>query len=928
MFHRFRFTQTSQIRLNHNWSSACRTRRIATRTCTVTFNLSTFQPFNLSTFQPFNLQPTMQLILTHNYSDFDAVAAQLAAARLYPGAVPLLSRQLNENVREFTALNAEELPFVRSIEPGEAIERIILVDTATLPPLAALTEQGTIPTTIIDHHPLDRDLQSHEELIAEAVGATVSILVQRLIARGQTLTPIEATLMLLGIYEDTGSLSVPGTREVDVACAAWLLGQGARIGAVSEYLRRPLSHAQEQLMRMVDANLRVEEIAGWTALFGWAQIDDAAPEISPLAHRLRDLYAPGIVVLAIGISDSGTQLVLRANAQAIDIGAIAAELGGGGHPAAAAAFVRETPPEAVLADVAARIRARVRPALTAADLMTTRVRTAPLDATVGQAEELLIRYSHSALPVVDAAGIVHGLIARRDLDRALRHGLRDAPLTRYLWHGPPLIAPGASVAEVRRALTAEGEHIDHAGRILVVDGERRLLGIITRADLLRTLETGRSSDVDGHADCTDELERFLDPHLLTLVREAAAMAERRRSALYIVGGIVRDMLLGRRRGDLDLVVEGDAIGLAAELAQLWGGRTRSHAQFGTATLELPAGRGPGDGAIPMTLDFVMARTEFYEQPSALPDVEAASLRHDLHRRDFTINTLAVCLNPSRYGRLYDFYGGRSDLRRRLIRVLHNLSFIDDPTRILRAARLAARLGFAIEPRTRALIADALEQEIFRRTTPQRIVHEICLLLAEPEPERAIALLDELGVLQRLHPELHAPPDLPQRFAMARHTGFHDTPLPDLYLALLLYDQPAEVRAALVSSFNPPTATARQLHDIGALKQRSAALRASDLPDSRLDALLHGIDPVALRAAQLIATGDEAPVAERIAHYLDDLRALRPAIDGHFIRALGVPESPLIGALLAELRSAILDGALPTPADQQAWMRERIAQLKK
>ncbi|HMO57251.1 MAG TPA: CBS domain-containing protein [Roseiflexaceae bacterium] len=862
----------------------------------------------------------MQIILTHSYSDFDAVAAQFAAARIYPDAIPILSRQLNENVREYVALHAEELPFVRLIDAPSTVTHVILVDTAVIPVLAGF-DPAQAAVTIIDHHGFNRDLEAHEQLIIEDVGATTTILVRRMIERGITVTPVEATLLLLGIYEDTGSLSLPGTREADVACAAWLFGQGARVEAIGEYLRRPLTVAQEQLMRQIDAQLHVEEIAGWNALFGWGEIDGAVPEISPLAQRLRDLYAPAILVLAVGIGGSGTQLVLRADAQALDIGALAAEFGGGGHPAAAAAFVRDTAPTIVLADVVQRIRTRVQPALLARDLMTTLVHTAPLDATVGEAEELLARYGHGALPVVDADRVVHGMIARRDLDRALRHGLHDAALTRYLWQGPPLIAPDTSISEVRRALTIEGQRIDHAGRLLVVDPQQRLLGIITRADLLRTLEHGRTSDIDGHADATDELKQFLDPPLLAIIREAAAVAEQRGTAIYIVGGVVRDMLLGRRRGDLDLVVEGDAIGLAAELARRRGGRVRGHAQFGTATLELTA---PMVG-VPLSLDFVMARTEFYERPSALPDVEAASLRHDLHRRDFTINTLAVCLNPSRYGRLYDFYGGRRDLQRGLVRVLHNLSFIDDPTRVLRAARLAARLGFTIEPRTRALINDAVEQEIFRRTTPQRIVHEICLLLAEPEPERALSLLIEQGVVASLLAGFQAPPDFAQRFSRARRAAFRDLPLPRLYLALLFVDHADPVIDALIVRYHPPLAESRMLRSIAVFHACRAEVMQAELAASRLDAMLHAVDPVVLRAAQLVYEQTAPQLVRRLVQYLDHLRQVRPAVDGRYIRSLGVAEGPQIGRLLAGLRAALLDGDVVEPEEQQRWIRRRIGE---
>ncbi|MFO7170091.1 MAG: CBS domain-containing protein [Chloroflexota bacterium] len=867
----------------------------------------------------------MELILTHSYTDFDALASQLAAARLYRRALPVLNPQLNENVREFAALHAEELPFVRAEDlPDEPIERLILVDTNDPPRLPRLGD-ATVPTLIIDHHRPERPPAAHEELVYADTGANTTILVQQLMEHGLQLTPVEATLLLLGIYEDTGSLSQPGTRQEDVACAAWLLGQGARIEALGEFLRRPLNPEQEALLQQLVANMRVAEFDGWTALFAWARATGSVPQLSPLAHHLRDLYQPALLALAVEMSDAGCQLILRANGEAVDAGAIAAQFGGGGHRAAAAAYVEGRSATDLLREVEAAARRLAQPAVTAADIMTRPARTVPLRATVGEAEELMARYGHSALPVVDEAGVVRGLISRRDLDRALRHGLRSAPLARYMWHGPTTLPPDTPLHTVRQALAADNG--ERTGRVLVVDQERRLLGIVTRADLLRHWEGARAADIGAHDTLADELERFLRPEMLALLRHAAQVAEERGWGLYVVGGPVRDMLLGRPPEDLDLVVEGDAIGLAEALAGELGGAVRSHAQFGTATLELGSGYGRGargqNGSEPppLTLDFVTARTEFYERPAALPDVEAASLRHDLHRRDFTINTLAVCLNPSRYGRLYDFYGGRSDLGRGLIRVLHNLSFIDDPTRILRAARLAARLGFTIEPRTRALIADALEHDVLGRTTPQRIVHELRLILREEQPERALALLDELGVLRALHPALRWTPDLAAQFARARAAPPPDVSLADLYLGLIVYPLSADAREALIERYKPAAPQARLLRDISALQERIALLQQPGVPDSVVDRTLHGLSDGALRAAQL---AEPEPIAAIIGRYLDQLRHVRLALGGSFLKELGLRPGPRYRELLADLRAAVLDGVVSTPEEQREWMRGRVS----
>jgi tRNA nucleotidyltransferase (CCA-adding enzyme) len=549
------------------------------------------------------------------------------------------------------------------------------------------------------------------------------------------------------------------------------------------------------------------------------------------------------------------------------------------------------------------------PELRAETLMTRAIRTIPVDATIAQATAAQIRSGHQALPVIDANRVVHGLIGQRDLDLAMRHELGEALLANYMWRRPRLVAPETPLDELRRAL------LNDEGRsnacLLVVDAQQHLLGIITRADLLRAWAATQPHE-EPHTDTSAVLERFLPAAIINILRQAAAQAEQRNEQLYLVGGAVRDMLLDRQPGDLDLVVEGDAIGLAEALAERLAGRVRSYLPFRTATLaiDLPTG-------MPIMLDFVTARKEFYQQPAALPEVDPASLRHDLHRRDFTINTLAICLNPSRYGRLYDFYGGQQDLQQRLVRVLHNLSFIDDPTRILRAARLAARLGCTIEPRTRALITDAVKRNLIGRTTPQRILTELLLVLAEPEPEHALALMDELAILPAICPSLIYSPDLPIWFQAARQLTLSPDQLVTLNLALLAYSSTPTLRARCITRYRLPTQQAQVLQDLGATQKAVPLLTEQNLPNSQIDRLLHDLHPIALTAAQIA----EPSAAHAIQRYQTLLHSIQLDINGDDLRALGLTPGPHFRRLLNDLRAARLDGIVATREEQLDWIRQ-------
>ena len=858
----------------------------------------------------------MELIVTHSHTDFDGLGAQLAAHKLFPHALPLLNNRLRDNVAAFVAQYREHLPFVREDElPDQPVSRLIVVDTPEAGALRMLGNQAT-PTLIIDHHPRSHPPRPHEELIYAEVGAATSMLVERLANAEVTLSVVEATLMLLGIYDDTGNLTYTSTRQQDVAAAAWLLGQGARLEALGEFLRHPLSAEQDRIFQQLDRSIQHIEIGGWNVLLASAQVDADAPQLSSLAEKLRDLYTPAVTALAISTGYHGTQIILRANSEALDVGELARSFGGGGHAAAAAAYVRDRSADALLLSLEQALRRDIRPARSAADIMSRPVVTAPLDATIAEVDVLLVQSGHNTLPVIDAVGALKGVITRRDVTNAIRYNRGDAPVTRYMCHSPPALAPTAARAMLHQHLVEADEK--QLNCVVITDSQRRPIGMITPVDLLRA----RSGEPRNEQPLGAVLDQFLPPTLLALLKTAAVVAEERGMSLYVVGGTVRDMLLRRVAGDLDLLVEGDAIALAEALAEQWGSVMHSHAAFGTATLEIGGQTFANPTPDALTLDFITARREFYPAPAALPQVDAASLRDDLRRRDFTINTLAICLNPARYGQLYDFYGGRRDLQRQVIRVLHGLSFLDDPTRILRAARLAARLGFTVEPHTRALIEDALEYAIFERITPQRMFNELRLVLAESDPARVLVLLSAWGVLRALHPELHWNAALANQFAAAQTAAFHDADLDHVELALLLAPLSSAARAEISARFQPPAALQRIIGALDTAQQRLPDLRADALANSTLDRLLHGIGATALRALHLREGGI---VAERIDHYLQVLRLTKTELNGDDVLRLGIAPGPAIGRVLAHLRAAKLDGLAPTRADEEAWLHQHCQQ---
>ncbi|MEA3345511.1 MAG: hypothetical protein U9Q78_04600 [Chloroflexota bacterium] len=416
----------------------------------------------------------------------------------------------------------------------------------------------------------------------------------------------------------------------------------------------------------------------------------------------------------------------------------------------------------------------------------------------------------------------------------------------------------------------------------------------------------------------------LPSSLFNLLREASQIAEGMGGALYVVGGFVRDLLLEAPTLDLDLVVEGDAIRLARRLAEAHGGRVFSHARFGTAKWILPARRDGGQLEQELGvshLDFATARRESYERPASLPQVERSSIRQDLGRRDFTINTLAIDLTPARWGRLLDLHGGAQDLEEGLIRVLHDQSFVDDPTRILRAVRLEQRLGFEIEERTEELLRNALD--LLDHTTAERIRQEFCLILQEEKPGEIICRLQDLGVLRRLHPSLECDPWLRERFRRMRRVLEEGWPLaeepveapdPTLYLALLTFRLSEDDLRAFMARLRIVSDEAKLLHQVHKLRKRLPSLREERQKPSTL---VKWLEPASREALFVVWVAADSPLArEQIEAYDHTFRQVRPLLSGDDLKEMGLKPGPIFSSILSALHDARLDGEVTTLEEER------------
>ena len=427
------------------------------------------------------------------------------------------------------------------------------------------------------------------------------------------------------------------------------------------------------------------------------------------------------------------------------------------------------------------------------------------------------------------------------------------------------------------------------------------------------------------------LKQALTPEQGTLLRRVADAAAGRGLPLYLVGGFVRDLLLGRNVTDFDLVVEGDAIPFTKALAVQHGGWVTAHARFGTAQWFLPESLvvSRESSASPdfrlSTLDLITARFESYKHPAALPTVKPGKLTDDLRRRDFTINTLALRLDGEYFGELRDDLGGLEDLQAGLIRVLHTASFADDPTRLFRAVRYEKRYGFQIAPETLALIPEALQ--IIGQLSAERLRHELDLILEEEKAAFMLKRLEELGILAAAHPSLEWNQSTQMRFVngMAGALTFENAPSRRMLgWSLWLMDVPLPGLKSIVKRLHFESGSRIMLLAASALFVKVNSLAGKN--PSRCAAILDTVPLKAVQAVFLALPND--PVRQVLCDYLEAWRHVKPKTTGHDLKKRGLPPGPAYKSILQRLRAAWLDGEVKTGDEELALLDKLIKKDKK
>ncbi|MBI4799548.1 MAG: CBS domain-containing protein [Desulfarculus sp.] len=877
----------------------------------------------------------MDVITTHVNADFDALASMLAAAKLYPEAMLVFPGAQERNLRNFFVestcyfynfVKVKNLPFDR-------VRRLILVDTRQkdrIGPLGELADNPLVEIHAFDHHPDSPTDVAAAMQVVESTGATVTILTRLLREKGVELGEDEATLLALGIYEDTGNFTFVSTTPQDYEAAAWLLKQGANLNVVSSLITRELTADEVGLLNDLIHEAQRVIVNGVELVICQVSRDRYLPELAVLVHRFMDMdNLDAILVLAR--MEERVYLVARSRLPQVDVGQIAKSLGGGGHPTAASATLRDLTLVEARERLMTALQSHINPSRHARDLMTSPVITVEPATSIQEAHVKLTRYNINVLPVVNGEAVL-GIISRQTVEKAIYHGLENLPVSEYMDQRVQPIAVDANLAAVEQAV------VDRRQRLVPVMDQGRMVGVITRTDLLNTLiehpviNEPSADALSANAgarqkNVTSLLRERLPRPVIHILQQLGRLADDLGYSVYLVGGSVRDLFLRRSNLDLDVVVEGDGILFARAVAQERKDvRVRAHKKFNTAKLIF------SDGLI---MDVATARLEYYQSPAALPVVEMSSIKLDLYRRDFTINTLAVKLNADSFGTLIDFFDGSRDIKEKAIRVLHNLSFVEDPTRVFRAVRFEQRFGFRIGKLTEGLIKNAIKIDAFRRLSGRRFLGELQQMLQEEKAVDCLGRLKDLRLLELFHPKLKLEPkdlalmeELEQALAWY-HLSFLEHPLRRWLVIFLGLCDPLkdEDMEAFCRRLSMPDKLRLEI-----VEMRGLALVALNrfqrgpTPASVIYQMLKSVRPEYLL---LIMGKASLPAAKKaVSQYLTSLVKVRPSLGGGDLLALGFAPGPIYRQILDRLLAARLDQEALTREDEAALVaREFGAQAQ-
>ena len=878
------------------------------------------------------IQP-QTVITSHVNADFDAIGAMLAAQKLYPGSVIVFPGSQEKSLRDFFVHSMGYL--FNMADPGRIdfskTQTLVVVDTRQknrLTGVEELIDREGVSVVIYDHHPpMPGEIKGAKEE-SRPYGATTTIMCEILEEKGIEITPEEATVMALGIYEDTGSFTYTSTTPQDLSQAGRLLSCGASIGTIASIVVKEMKTEQVTWLNELINEMTTRQINGIQVEISTISSSAYIPDLASIVQKIVRMENLDIF-FAVVLMGTKITIIARNRLAEADVGKILSEFGGGGHAYAASAKVENQTLAQVEIRLLELLNEHIKPIQTAKKLMSSPAITVGADRSCKTASEKMTRYNLNSLLVIDRdTGAYKGFITRQVVEKLMFHQLGSQAVSEFMEADIHAVSLDADIQEIEEKIIGEKQRI-----IPVVEG-KEIMGVITRTDLLNHLVEHNRDMAEAEKRMSERpnaktryvkriLQQRLDTRIESLLKDIGKTGDLLGVDVYVVGGFVRDLLLNRPIEDVDVVVEGDGIAFAKHYAGQNGCRVNTHQKFGTAVMVFPDG---------FKVDVASARLEYYVMPAALPIVEHSSIKMDLARRDFTINTLAIALNPGSYGILIDYFGAGRDLKDKTIRIIHNLSFVEDPTRVFRAIKFANRFGFNIGKVTSNLIKNALKIDTFKHLSGLRVLSELKQIFSEEDPVPALETMAEYGIEKVIHKELVIQPHTFALFESVNRTlAWHDLLYLDedyprwaVYFMALLHRRPYRVCNEILNRLMVPIKERQMLMDRRYKAENRLSLIEASFPVSREEMYwgLINFGPEAI-LYMMALTKNEA-IQKAISNFYTRHRYVKTELGGRDLLTLGVHPGPVFTKILNVILNEKLSGKLPTRADELAFAKQYAA----
>ncbi len=858
------------------------------------------------------------IITCHINADFDCISSMIAARILYPEGILIFPGTQEQSMRNFFIQSASYLLNFYTIKDilKESVRKVVVCDTRQISRLShiqdILENNPDLEIHVYDHHPPSEEDIKASFGVVKKWGAAASILASIIKEKELPISAEEATIIGMGIYEDTGNFTFSSTTYHDLEVAAWLRKKGMDVGFIADFMHRDLDAHQVSLLNSLLESITSHKINGIEVCIAKVSTEKYVRDFAVVVHKLIEMENISVLFVLARMQDR-IHVIARSKLPNVDVGKICTSLGGGGHPYAASATIVDKTLSQVEDELFGLLYSHINPQIKVSLLMSSPPITVDKTESLSKAATIMTHYGLKAVPVVEGkAKKCVGILEHQIAEKANAHGLGHLPVGEYMRASFSWVSPSDTLYKVMEII------IDQRQRLVPVISQGHLIGVITRTDLINWMveEPARipetfSPEKKQEKNIKPLMRSRLPKNIFHILENAGEIGNEMNYKVYAVGGFVRDILLGHPNLDIDLVVEGDGIEFARQFAKSLKGRVRTHKKFKTAVIILPDNQ---------RIDVATARLEYYEHPAALPTVELSSIKLDLFRRDFTINALAIELNPPRFGKLVDFFGGQKDIKQKKIRVLHSLSFVEDPTRILRAIRFEQRYGFTLGAQTEKLIKNALKLEMLNKLSGSRIFHELQLILEEKKVLTCLKRMESFNLLYLIHPILKL--DKKKETTLEEiekvlewYKLLYLSPTPRAWLVYLLGllsgSTPQDINSLSKRLNFSKKIKEDILSIVTSLKGTRDNLYKFQKSPSPMSNLYFILSPLPIEEILFIMASCKLETVKKlISFYLTKLKDIKIDITGNDLKQMGIPPGPIYTYILKEILRAKIDNIAP------------------